>query len=143
LIRSSQIIVLLILIIGCKKAIEQQKPTATVTDLNPVGIWDATYFKHRYYSVGARFEAPKGLFMTFFSDGTFSTYSIPHLITPENIRGKYLLNKTDKTIILSDTQWPTQPIMFVDNAFGRITGRLIFLDGTAFVAEYELVKRTQ
>ena len=131
------------LIIGCKKNGEEKLSSVSArNDLNPVGIWDVTYFKHRSYSVGARFEAPKGLTMTFFSDNTFTTYNIPHIITPQNLQGKYMLNKVEKTITITETQSVTQPTMFVDNdILGKAIGRLIFLDGTAFVAEYELRKR--
>jgi|LauGreDrversion4_2_1035121.scaffolds.fasta_scaffold474526_2 hypothetical protein len=131
------------LIIGCKKNGEEKLSSVSATnDLNPVGIWDVTYFKHRSYSVGARFEAPKGLTMTFFSDNTFTTHNIPHIITPQNLQGKYKLNKVEKTITITETQSVTQPTMFVDNdILGKAIGRLIFLDGTAFVAEYELRKR--
>lgn len=141
--KTIQFLFLFLLTVGCQKTNEEEQipSSSTLSDLNPVGTWDVTYFKHRDYSVGARFEAPKGLTMTFFNDSTFITHKIPHIITVENLSGKYYLNKAKKTIIISETKYSSQPKMFVDNVFSRITGRLIFLDGTAFVAEYELVKR--
>ncbi len=136
--------ILLAITTSCKKGGEE--PAATVNtpaELTAVGTWDAIYFTNKNYSVGARFEAPKGLTITFLSNGTFSTTSIPH-IPNLNLSGKYVLN-ADKSIVFSEVS-PTGlvPIMFINRSIlNRIEGLITFTDrpGGAFIANYELVKR--
>lgn len=128
---------------GCSKNGEDLPPVVSpVADLSPVGTWDAIYFKNINYSVGARFEAPKGLTMTFLSDGTFSTNNIPHIAPALNLTGKYTFNATDKNLTISETQLPTQPTMFIEtDIMGRIIGKITLWDRKAFIGDYELVKR--
>jgi len=136
--------ILLAITISCKKG--GQEPAATLNtpaELTAVGTWDAIYFTNKNYSVGARFEAPKGLTITFLSNGTFSTTSIPN-IPNVNLSGKYVLN-ADKSIVFSEVS-PTGffPKMTISKSIlNRIEGLITFTDGTggAFIANYELVKR--
>lgn len=134
---------LFLVLCGCSKNAEDLPPVVTpTTDISPVGIWDAIYFKNINYSVGARFEAPKGLTMTFLPDGTFSTNNIPHIAPALNLTGKYTFNSADKKLTISETQLPTQPTMFIESdPMGRTIGRITILDRSTFVGDYELVKR--
>jgi len=139
-------LVLLAITLSCNKSSEEPAVMVnTPAELNAVGTWDAIYFTNKNYSVGARFEAPKGLTITFLSNGTFSTTGIPN-IPNVNLSGKYVLN-ADKSIVFSEVS----PIGFFPkmtiskSILNRIEGLITFTEGPggAFMANYELVKRNQ